>query len=198
MIDDFCYDILTVVHTDSTIYPSWAPILSQLTALFLQLQHVPVDSLWLLLASGSFLEANQTSRCKAHWPWDFHEVRFLGPKFGGRRRIGRKRRRPLEMALGAVCSILFWDECLLLPAFHSGSLLYVCNQHSTVSKIHFYLTLTTILWSRPEYHSYFIDGNIFVWGHAVSILQRQDSNPLFQNPGFLSIGFRTLYNLMFG
>lgn len=164
MIDDFCYGILTVVHPDS-VCPSWAPILSQLTARFLQLQHAPVDSLWLLLASGSFSEANQTSGCKAHWLRYFHEVRFWGPKFWWRR-IGRERRIPLEIVLGAVCSFLFWDECLLLPAFHSGSLLYVSNQHSTVTKIHFYLTLTTTLWRRPEHQSYFIDRNVCLRPHS--------------------------------
>lgn len=38
----------------------------------IQSQHALADSLWLLLVSGSFCEANQTSGYKASWPWYFH------------------------------------------------------------------------------------------------------------------------------
>lgn len=58
MTDDFCYGVLTVVCTLYYLRLLGPNPVTQLTALFIQSQHALADSLWLLLASGSFSEAN--------------------------------------------------------------------------------------------------------------------------------------------
>lgn len=65
MIGGFCYALLMIIHRDSTVCSSWGPVLSQLTALFIQSLHTLASSFWLLLASGGFPEVNQTSGYKA-------------------------------------------------------------------------------------------------------------------------------------
>lgn len=60
MMDDLFYGILIIVHMDSTVCTSWAPIPSQLPALFFQSQHALDDSLWLLLASKISLKATKS------------------------------------------------------------------------------------------------------------------------------------------